>query len=38
MSDSTGSSTQWLTQEAHDRLSAELNQLSTEGRTDIAKR
>lgn len=26
----------WLTQEAHDRLSAELEQLSTTGRTDIA--
>jgi transcription elongation factor GreA len=38
MSDSTGSTTQWLTQEAHDRLSAELNHLSTEGRNDIAKR
>lgn len=38
MSDSTGSTTQWLTQEAHDRLSAELNHLSTEGRNEIAKR
>ncbi len=38
MSDSTGSTTQWLTQEAHDRLTAELNHLSTEGRTEIAKR
>jgi len=28
----------WLTQEAHDRLSAELEQLSGEGRTEIAKR
>ncbi|WP_166878136.1 transcription elongation factor GreA [Salinibacterium sp. ZJ450] len=28
----------WLTQEAYDRLSAELTQLSGEGRTDIAKR
>lgn len=26
----------WLTQEAHDRLAAELEQLSTTGRTDIA--
>jgi len=38
MSDTTGSSTQWLTQEAHDRLKAELDQLSTEGRAEIAKR
>ena len=37
MSD-TGSSTKWLTQEAHDRLSSELEYLSTTGRTDIAKR
>lgn len=28
----------WLTQEAYDRLSAELEQLSTEGRSEIAKR
>ena len=28
----------WLTQEAHDRLSAELEKLSGEGRTEIAKR
>ncbi|WP_167041045.1 transcription elongation factor GreA [Salinibacterium sp. ZJ454] len=28
----------WLTQEAYDRLRAELTQLSGEGRTDIAKR
>jgi len=28
----------WLTQEAHDRLQAELAQLSGEGRTEIAKR
>ncbi|OJX71274.1 MAG: transcription elongation factor GreA [Micrococcales bacterium 73-13] len=28
----------WLTQEAYDRLSAELEQLSGEGRTEIAKR
>ncbi|MDI2099502.1 transcription elongation factor GreA [Ruicaihuangia caeni] len=28
----------WLTQEAYDRLSAELAQLSGEGRTEIAKR
>ncbi len=38
MSDSTGSTTQWLTQEAHDRLTAELTHLSTEGRNEIAKR
>ena len=37
MSD-TGSSTKWLTQEAHDRLSSELEYLSTTGRSDIAKR
>lgn len=30
--------TQWLTQEAHDRLAAELEHLSTVGRTEIAKR
>ena len=28
----------WLTQEAHDRLSAELQQLSTTGRTEIAQK
>ena len=28
----------WLTQEAYDRLAAELEQLSTHGREDIAKR
>jgi transcription elongation factor GreA len=38
MSGSTGSTTQWLTQEAHDRLTAELTHLSTEGRNEIAKR
>lgn len=38
MNDTTGSTTQWLTQEAHDRLAAELESLSTTGRTDIAKR
>jgi transcription elongation factor GreA len=38
MNDTTGSTTQWLTQEAHDRLSAELEALSTTGRTEIAKR
>lgn len=38
MSDSTGSTTQWLTQEAYDRLKAELEHLSTEGRNEIAKR
>jgi transcription elongation factor GreA len=37
MSDA-GNPTKWLTQEAHDRLSAELEHLSTTGRTDIAKR
>lgn len=31
-------STQWLTQEAHDRLAAELEHLSTTGRAEIAKR
>ncbi|MCV2396381.1 transcription elongation factor GreA [Actinotalea sp. M2MS4P-6] len=31
-------STTWLTQEAYDRLSAELSELSTTGRTDIAKK
>jgi transcription elongation factor GreA len=36
MNDATG--TQWLTQEAHDRLAAELEHLSTTGRTEIAKR
>jgi transcription elongation factor GreA len=30
--------TTWLTQEAHDRLSAELAELSTAGRSDIAKK
>lgn len=30
--------TQWLTQEAYDRLAAELEHLSTVGRTEIAKR
>ncbi|MBA4345423.1 MAG: transcription elongation factor GreA, partial [Microbacterium sp.] len=38
MNDTTGPATQWLTQEAHDRLSAELEALSTTGRTEIAKR
>ena len=28
----------WLTQEAHDRLARELEELTTRGRTDIAKR
>ena len=36
MSDTSG--TKWLTQEAHDRLTAELEHLSTTGRADIAKR
>ena len=31
-------STTWLTQEAHDRLTAELAELSSNGRTDIAKK
>ena len=35
MADSTVT---WLTQEAYDRLSAELDQLSGEGRTEIAKK
>lgn len=38
MSDTTGATTQWLTQEAHDRLTAELDALSTTGRAEIAKR
>jgi len=38
MNGSTGSTTQWLTQEAHNRLAAELESLSTTGRTQIAKR
>ena len=38
MNDTTGPATQWLTQEAHDRLSAELESLSTTGRAEIAKR
>lgn len=38
MSDTTGNATQWLTQEAHDRLTAELDHLSTVGRAEIAKR
>ena len=36
MSDTT--ETKWLTQEAYDRLNAELEQLSTEGRAEIARR
>jgi len=36
MSDTTD--TKWLTQEAYDRLQAELEQLSTEGRAEIARR
>jgi len=36
MSDTTD--TKWLTQEAYDRLNAELEQLSTEGRAEIARR
>lgn len=38
MNDTTGTTTQWLTQEAHDRLQAELDHLSTTGRAEIAKR
>ena len=38
MNDTAGATTQWLTQEAHDRLTAELEHLSTTGRTEIAKR
>ncbi|OYX59417.1 MAG: transcription elongation factor GreA [Micrococcales bacterium 32-70-13] len=38
MNDTAGTTTQWLTQEAHDRLAAELEHLSTVGRTEIAKR
>ncbi len=38
MNDTAGTTTQWLTQEAHDRLSAELEHLSTTGRAEIAKR
>jgi transcription elongation factor GreA len=38
MNDSKAPATQWLTQEAHDRLTAEHVALSTTGRTDIAKR
>lgn len=38
MNDTAGAATQWLTQEAHDRLTAELEQLSTAGRAQIAKR
>ncbi|MDO7881261.1 transcription elongation factor GreA [Antiquaquibacter soli] len=34
----TDNSVTWLTQEAFDRLSAELEQLSGEGRTEIAKK
>ncbi|MBX9247054.1 transcription elongation factor GreA [Actinotalea ferrariae] len=32
----TSTSVVWLTQEAHDRLTAELDRLTTTGRTDIA--
>ena len=38
MNDTMGGTTQWLTQEAHDRLKAELELLSTTGRAEIAKR
>jgi transcription elongation factor GreA len=38
MNDTAGATTQWLTQEAHDRLTAELEHLSTTGRAEIAKR
>ncbi|MGY6498276.1 MAG: transcription elongation factor GreA [Microcella sp.] len=37
MSD-TSATTQWLTQDAYDRLQAELDHLSTTGRAEIAKR
>lgn len=37
MSDTSGT-TQWLTQDAYDRLQAELEHLSTTGRGEIAKR
>jgi transcription elongation factor GreA len=35
---SESTNTTWLTQEAYDRLSAELNELSTHGRSDIAQK
>jgi transcription elongation factor GreA len=38
MNDSKAPATQWLTQEAHDRLTAEHDALSTTGRSEIAKR
>ncbi|MGO1179490.1 MAG: transcription elongation factor GreA, partial [Cellulosimicrobium funkei] len=34
----TDTTVTWLTQEAHDRLQAELAHLSGEGRTEIAER
>lgn len=34
----TNTTVTWLTQEAHDRLAAELHSLSTTGREDIAKK
>lgn len=37
MSDTSGT-TQWLTQDAYDRLQSELEHLSTTGRAEIAKR
>ena len=38
MSDTTAPSASYLTQEAFDRLQAELDELSTTGRTEISKR
>ena len=38
MSEETTESAAWLTQEAYDRLQAELRELSGPGRTEIAKR
>ena len=38
MSDTATTSASYLTQEAYDRLKAELDQLSGEGRTEIAKK
>ena len=38
MTDTASASASFLTQEAYDRLKAELEQLSGEGRTEIAKR
>ena len=38
MSDTATTTASYLTQEAYDRLKAELDQLSGEGRTEIAKK